>query len=505
MGIDDFLTKDPGGNRRRGNFFSWKEKKSAVIWLAIGAKINYAYQHTFPREDEIDVEENGMKKKKRILRFDRFISPDSDKINRDQHFREKKLPGAPMQTPPDLDPFLITREYLRSAIDRGVIAPDTVVFEFWDPKANQGMGGMIQWRAGYLSRHVDRGKVYWNVSIDSKLQYTFLVVDNEDLDAGVQIAQEGQGIGDGVRELMKQQIDSLGEDKGNPFKSPYAMKWSFNPNAGKPADMYSVYRFDRAEYTETIYKAIAEYEELPDVSKLVTPQPEDMTKIRASMQTSMRIELPLDMIFSTEKTDRMAVMRGEVRGGGGAVVAAPRSTATAVPATTGGVARPTGTAGVARPGAQAPQGGAPAPAAVQTPAPVAQAAAPGSSTPSTGIPSRRKKVEAAPPPPPPVETIPCDDCGHAMLATDTKCGGCGAVYEVEADPAAANTSVAAPQVGAHGVARPTGGNGGAVAAPAAAGAHRCFGCGSEMGNGNGERCGNCGMTDPDLGDDDIPF
>lgn len=66
------------------------------------------------------------------------------------------------------------------------------------------------------------------------------------------------------------------------------------------------------------------------------------------------------------------------------------------------------------------------------------AAAPDASEP----PRTRVQVPAAPAPspaqaskaPPPADTIPCDDCGHPMGKDETKCGKCGAVYEVDAAP-----------------------------------------------------------------------
>lgn len=491
MGIGDFLNNDPsGGSGRRGQFFTWKDKGSAVVWLHATAPIYFAWQHQFLMEDEVeDKDNNGAMKQ--ILRFPRFISPDDPDICRKQFFRDKRNKSDLLESPPDRDPFLLLREWLRIQINTGALSPEAPVFEWWDPKNRE----QIVWKAGRISGLQESTKNTWNHSLDAKLQYTFAVVDNADLAAGVQISQESRAIGDAMRKIIAQQCDALGAEAGNPQINPYAFKWTFNDKA-KIADMYGAYRFDKAVYTDDVYNAING--EAPDVERLVNPQDGDLAKIQAAFQSAMRLELPLSLIFSEVKGDREAVLRGATTGGS-APVNPPSQGQGRAPTV------PAGTGGVNRPGAQAPQGAAPRPAAGKPPGQSAGAPPAATSAAPAGVQSRRKKVEAPPKPIVPVvpepERIKCDDCDFMMLATDSKCGGCGAEYAVEESEA--TQPIAPTQVS--GVRPPSGARPPAAASGGEPAHGTCFSCGSASVNRTTGVCGNCRMKDPDIADDDIPF
>jgi hypothetical protein len=129
---------------------------------------------------------------------------------------------------------------------------------------------------------------------------------------------------------------------------------------------------------------------------------------------------------------------------------------------------------------------------------------------------RRKKVEPPPKEEPKVEVIPCEDCGHGMLATDSKCAGCGAEYEIEAapqpqakppqsepsKPAVAKPAAAKPQpqkpngAGTPAVAKP---GPATSAASAAAPDPNCWSCGTAL--TGAAICPSCGIEQGD----DIPF
>lgn len=498
MGLSGFLGSNPSsGGGKRGNFLNWKDKGSVVIWLHTESDIYYSYNHQFMFEDEFEDKET--KKMKQVLRFPRFVSPDSLEVLQKQYFRDRATDRLELM--PDRDPFLLLREWIRVQVRTGALAPEEVVFEWFDPKNNQ----IIQWRAGDLSGLEKRGQLRWNHSLDAKLQFVMCVVDDSNIAGGLQIAQETQAIGDKLREEIKRQIDSKGEEAGDPTRSPYAFKWTYNKNEKNPNNVYGCFRFDKAAYTDEVYKLIAETEPL-DVHRLITPQDGDAEKIRAIFEQHQRIELPIADIFSSEFDDRRAVAEGRT-GGGRAPSQAARGTrpggAPAVPSSPGGARRP---------GAQAPaQGGQqrqPAPSTgTARPAPsTASQAAPSTSAP--GPQTRRRRTEEPKPPPPPVETIPCDDCGYAMLPTDAVCAGCGATYDVQPD-ASAPPPVA---TNANGVKRPAPAvqQTAAAATDAAQDAQGselepCWSCASTDINFVTGSCTACGMPQTEVGGDDIPF
>lgn len=497
MGLSDFLGSNPGGGGRRGNFLSWKDSGSVVIWLHTQAKIGYAYTHQFMVEDEYEDRETG--KMKAVLRFPRFVSTEPLQVLQEQYFRDKTTDR--MKLMPNHDPFLLLREWLRVQVRAGTIAPDTVVFEWFDPKNNQ----IIRWHAGDLSGLEKRSKLHWNHSIDAKLQYVMCVVDDANPGAGILIAQETQAIGDKLREEIRRQMDSRGDDAGNPTVEPYAFKWKFDKNTKNPNDVYSVFRYDKAVCTDEIWNLIANTE-APDTSRLTTPQEGDAEKIRAAFERAARIDLPLDLIFSPDAADRRAAAEGAGSGSANPSRAPARGAGSpAIPAGTGGARRPAAqgprTAGGGNPPGR-PSAGQDGPRTGQErgqAAPRAAAPAPASPGPQT----RRRRVEDPKPPPPPVEDeIPCEDCGVMMSPTATDCPGCGAQYDVEPDAGAPPPRPVTP-----GPRRPPSTTHADVAQDATGTDFApCWSCGSIDINFATSRCNACGMSQNEpSSDEDIPF
>lgn len=480
MGLKGFLNNNPSsGGGRRGSFLSWKDKGSVVVWLHTASDIHFAYVHQFMFEDEFEDKETG--KMRPTLRFPRFVSPEPLEVLQKQFFRDRAT--GRLEHMPSIDPFLLLREWIRAGVQGGSLAPETVVFEWHDPKNSK----LIQWRAGDLSGLEKRGKMQWNHSLDAKLQYTMLVVDDSNTGAGIQIAQETQAIGDKLREEIRRQIESRGEEAGDPTTEPYAFKWKFDEGEKNPNNMYSVFRYDKAVCTDEVWKLIAETE-AQDLRRLTTPQDGDMAKIRAGFEQAQRIDLPIAAIFSEDERERRAVAEGRTGG-------TMSRSATGTSRTGGAPSVPASTGGARRPGASQPAQGAEERRAGGSPAP-------SSSTPSVAPQTRRRRVEEPKPPPPPVEeTIPCDDCGAPMSPKASTCAKCGATYDVEEDAGAPPPK---PMPGS-GPRRPSASQqqADAVEDSRGSGADPCWSCGST--DIRAGKCGACGMTQDVDGGDDLPF
>jgi rubrerythrin len=457
MGLLDGFLSDTG---RGGSAWlsKWKDAGKIVVWLHTKTSPVKVYAHSFIIEDEIKDDESGRKKK--ILRFPKFVGPDSAEVYDKQFFRNRDHGGP--ERAPDRDPFLILREWLRVKCEAGDLAHDDAVFEWTDHKNS----AIIKWTAGELSGLVKTGKRNFNHTLAAKCEYILAVVDDAHPDKGAQIARESKLLGDKLREEIKNQIESDGDD-GNPETNPYAFKWTFDGGAAV-ANMYGVSRFNRAKLTPEIRDALES--DPPDIAKYAEVHPDDMTKIRAAFEAAAQIDLPLDQIFSEDPAVRRAIMRGDVVKSGG-------------------------TAGRRAPERERAKSHDDEPAPAARTRKVERATETDDEPePAPATRTRKRKEEPKPEP----KRIPCDECGHMMLPTESKCPKCGAEYEVDGD-AAPTPEPAKP------AAKPTTK---AAAKPAddddEPAAKSCWSCGSTKikKNADGDEvCANCGV---DIGDD-IPF
>jgi hypothetical protein len=480
-GIGSF-TKHAKQNSFGGQWLNdWKDDKKIVIWLHTLVPPAACWSHAFQLLDVVEDKENGGAPK-RIMRYPRFVSPDPELVHRNQYFRKD---DDAMRVPPDRDPFLLLREWLRRADS---IALDQAVFQWKNPKDNE----VTTWVRGELSGLVKRARSNFGHSLDTKQEYIFAVVRNDAPEQGVFLARESQLLGRKVSEVITQQQGMLGEEGGDPLLHPYPFVWEANKKAASPMDMYKAYKHEGAECSDEVWAAISS-EEYPDPAEFCVARDGDMEKVRAAMEAAAQVDLPLDEIFSEEPGVRLALALGQRRAARGPArmpaAAGSQPAPGGLPATQQRPAQSSAApaaqrpAGAQRPGAQRPASTAAAPSTARpgaSPKPATTAAAAPPAKAAAGQP-RRKKVEK--PKEPEVEKIPCDDCQHPMLPTETVCTKCGAVYETEAVAVAGGEPAADPAVEEQ------------------AGPVVCFACGCEVDANNKCMSTSCGI---DQGDD-IPF
>lgn len=422
LGLDQFLNhnKDSGGRRK---FLNWKKDGKATVWLSTRAAIAYpTWNHPFMSIGTWEDKESG--EEREALRFNRFVSPDAEIVHQSQYFRDKDTDR--LRVPPLLDPFLLLREWLRHDCQEPM---DAVVFRWVNPKN----GEVIEWRRGKLARLVEKGRSDWNHSLDTKLEYLFVVVSDDAPEEGPQIVRGPKLLGDKMKAAIAQEMESNG-DAGNPLTNPYAFRWVYDKDAKSPMDSYRAFRYNKAQLTDEIREAITATE-YPDPEPDTKPRPGDKSKIRAAMEDAAQIDIPWDQIFVDEWVDE----------------------------------DPTDfNYGANAPAAESKSNGKGRTPEVKT-----------EGKPRT---RRKKKAEDKPKPPPEPERIPCDDCGHMMLPTETKCGGCGAEYEVDEVPDQPAETQAAP----------------AKTASKGDDPDKCWSCGGSV---EGDRCTECGLDVTD----DLPY
>ena len=499
MGIAGFV-----GHAKRNSFGGqwlekWKESGKIVVWLHRMVDPSMCWSHPFVSLDIVEDRDTG--KPKSILRFPRFVSPDPEAVHRSQYFRHEDTDT--LKIPPDRDAFLLLREWLRRADHLALEQP---IFEWRNPKNNE----VKTWTRGELSGLVKRSQRTFGNSLDTKLEYIFAVVQNDDPSAGVFLARETQLLGKRVAEVIAQRQEEHGDQGGDPQINPYAFVWSYDKTQKSPMDSYKVWKGDH-QLTDAIEAAISS-DNPPDPAEHTQLRDGDQEKIRAAMQDAAQVELPLDEIFSDDPAVRIEIAVGRPRTRPGA--ASRGGSSVRVPA---GSARPAGQGAAT---GQRPQNGAqrqivpasqqrsattstarltsnarPAPTtngAARTPPsqqPRPPVSAPGPASPTVGRTRRRKVEEPAPEPePPPVETIPCEDCGHALAITADKCPGCGAEYDLELDePAAADAETGEPD------------DFDPESETPAVDPSVCWSCKSPVNNDN--KCSKCGIEQSD----DVPF
>jgi hypothetical protein len=142
----------------------------------------------------------------------------------------------------------------------------------------------------------------WREKGMAKCAYVFAVVDNDDVGAGIQITTEAQMLGDRVKEVINDTIESLEDSKlGNPFLTPYAIRWEFNDAKGIPWDkMYKARRMEKIVLTEDIDKLISS--DRPDLSHIT--QLPNMKSLRATLEKHCTVkDMPWDHIFDVQGGD----------------------------------------------------------------------------------------------------------------------------------------------------------------------------------------------------------
>lgn len=465
LSLNTFL--EPPDERRLNRFDLKKAPRqedghAAIVWLHAGSGViaHSRYVHSFPT---YKTNRDG----ETYLNFGMtYVSPESDRVCEQQYFRESKESDSPMKVPPSLDPFLLLREWLRNEINSGRMSPEQIVFRWKNPKAKDNQNPIIEWKAGHLSRLEKRGRMTGMHSLDAKLEYIFLLVDNDAPDQGVQQYISTKGLGKALRDEIQRQIKSDGVEEGNPLLNPYALRFVYNPNASSPNDFYSVGRYNRARLTDEISELIHS-QNYPDVERICKPRDDEKLLIRSAMEAAAEIELPLDLLFNTGWQTENPYSDDDTEPQTPSVDSSVDSEDSGDEPEIEPLARPD-----------------------EDEEPKVR---------------RRKKVKKEENPPvrrkrKKVKTIPCDDCGFQMLETWNSCPSCGCEYEEGIDPPSLEKLASANHPGAKEALKKQ-----APDSDDDSDEVQCFACGT-MNASDAAVCTNCGtdLTD-DLFDGEAPF
>lgn len=477
LGLEDFLNHNKGGGG--GKFFNWRKEGKAEIWLSTRAKLAYPlWSHIFPIHAVIEEDDGkGGKKEKEIIRRPRWVSPDPEVIHKEQYFRWKESDaGCPagavgeMKKPPIVDPFLLLREWLRREILAGRLSEETVVFRWENPNPREWEQKIEEWRAGRLAKLVESNKKTWSHSLDTKLEYLFVIVDNNHPEAGTMITREAKAVGEAMQKEITAQIESNGRDAGNPLVTPYCFRWTYDENARSFNDKYAVYRFNKAKLTDEVRDLIQD-PDFPDPTPQTQWNQGDKARIRQAFMDAAQIGLPYDELFLDAWKDEDP---SEFAFGHNAPTNANKTM-----------------------GGDDDDGGS-----VNTKGPPTGKPASSTRKKSGGRRKAKKEPDPKKEPEPTFEVIPCDECGYPMHERWNACPECGQPYEVEGEnmkPPPIEKLEAAGWKKKHAPAEPEPEPDDAPepAASSSSDADECWACQTPI-TPDDERCPGCNI---DLGDD----
>lgn len=385
--IDDFLKhkgREGGSQFLRG----WKKDGYLEVWLHTKQFPIALWQHSWPRKFTSEKEDV-----KKVAFY--MVGHNCHENERVLKAQSKKTPDGKRQVPPEKCPLCNLAVVLEEMVLDGEILWTDPIFRFTgatDPKDNVVLhaGGIYGAfgddmtdaekeqlkQAGIHLRTADGGGA-WAENTLAKLKYVFAVVDQNNVKDGVQILVETGLLGQCVQKVINDRIDSAGPTKGNPAVTPYAIKLVYNANEKAWNKKYEARYMEKYELRPQVEELIRG--EKPDLKRVV--QPFNTKALRASMEQYLvpGVKLNFDRIFAGVKDLDENEPSEDTEFPHGANAKKPEEEKK-------------------------------------------QEAAP-----PAGRRGRRK--EAAPPPEEKMGD-PCEDCGAPMRADQTKCGKCGAQYDL---------------------------------------------------------------------------
>jgi hypothetical protein len=302
--IDTFLQHKTSD--RSGGFLSkWRKKDQTSkldVWLHRKRFPVALWQHQLPRlfvKTDKDTGENVT-----LVWTQGYNCHESEKVLKKQYHRKD---DGTREYPPEVCPVCRLIETIRDMVEEGQLDWTKVVFRFQGDKDIKLIhaGGIY---GGFNAEKDDLTaeeklklrnagislKDSWQENAMAKCNYVFCVVDNANIGSGVQIATETALLGDKVKEVMNDSIESLGAEDGNPFIKPYCIQWEHRPSEQEFQKRYKARRMEKYPLTAEIDALISG--EPPDISQVIKPF--NMKTMRAFLERHCMIkDMPWDHIF----------------------------------------------------------------------------------------------------------------------------------------------------------------------------------------------------------------
>lgn len=393
--VDEFLSHS-GSESRGGRLKNWKKDPGHIdVWMHTARTPRPLWKHGFHK---IEARENKKTREteKQIWGHD-FICWEEESVLKKQYRLDE---DGHRELPPVSCPMCLCIDWVREQVLAKKLKWTQPLFVFEGDEDDEGRprktvittGGFYN---GFKDVEVGsdefeelkKAKIFlrdaWRQNGLAKLNYVFAVVDNGNVADGMKIAIETGLLGDRVKQVIRKARESLGDEEGNPFVNPFAIRWKFNEKAIKFDEKYDALRMEKIQMNDQIEKLIVDG---PPPSLARVLEKGDPKTLRALFERHAKIDLPLDKFFKAK---------------------APKSEDDSTDFNPEELEKKERTPEVET----KPEKEAEVPAGRR----------------------RKKKEEEPKPEPKKQEMIGCDDCGELMPANAKECKKCGAEYDVDSE------------------------------------------------------------------------
>lgn len=289
-----------------GRFLSgWKEHGSIDVWLHTKALPLAVYRHQLPTI-VIKEDRNDKRVKHRYIWSKNFVCHETDKVVESQHFREED--GGRKHPPERCGLCKLVEWCYQQAVayedtrdlppkKREGISWTTPLFR-WEGEDKDGnpitqvihVGGICN-LFNKTDKQNDRQKEdlreskislkrAWQENGQAKCQYVMFVVDDAHPETGVQLAVEGQSLGEKVKKRLSEELE---ENEIDITKSPYCLRWKYNERETNLNEKYSCAVVRKKKPVPRVLKLIrGEVPELPDDLTV----PFNQTALRATLEAA---------------------------------------------------------------------------------------------------------------------------------------------------------------------------------------------------------------------------
>jgi hypothetical protein len=136
----------------------------------------------------------------------------------------------------------------------------------------------------------------WKSNHIPKQSTVFCCIDYDHVDKGLQVAIEPSSVGDKIRKVIKDTVESEGTEEGFIVNNPYCIQLDIDESI-KGFDKYVGRKIAKNRITPEIKELLAK--DPPDLSYLL--EPFDPAALRVMMEDAALIDLPFDEIFGSAK------------------------------------------------------------------------------------------------------------------------------------------------------------------------------------------------------------
>lgn len=277
LSLDDFLGHDTSAGKRAAYFGKWQGKNGggkAKIVLHAKSPIAAVWQYPWPRLVTRKVD--GVEEIQ--VWGGTFNTWEGADVCRKQYRRDKQT--GERDLPPTVCPFAMFVEDVFQKIQSGQLDWTAKLFHFEGDGSSHAItlhaGGML----GLFTRDdvdTDQKKLIraaginignsWKEKTLAKCNYVFRLVDVNNPEAGVQVAQETTLLGDKVKTAINKEIASEGRAKGNPMMNPYVIEFSHHPNSKTFNDRYDATVLRREAIEDNVRTLVCDTDK-PSISHL---------------------------------------------------------------------------------------------------------------------------------------------------------------------------------------------------------------------------------------------